>query len=475
MGANSAQCRLSVLALLKQAAGNLLLECARTALLLVGGVGIGVLLGHLAWGIIGAIALFLCWHGLQAHRLIRSFQPAASSSVPPSRGFWRALSTVIAHHTTHSTQNQRQRSRKLLGALEQIRHVGTTMPDAIIILDHSGHVEYSNQAAAQLLHLTSAHYGQPLTALSGYQNIMRLLSDAESESFTIAPAPNNPNVFLDVRMIPFGDSKQLMLLRDVTRFQHLETVRQDFVANVSHELRTPLTTVLGYLETMTDDAELEADGMRAILLKMQRPAQRMRALVEDLLLLSRLDSTAGPAMADMTPLKVDKLIQDILPEAADIGNNHHRFLVETDPGLLLFGIEPEIRSAFSNLIINAVRYSPDGGDIRISWYAANQRGRFEVQDEGIGIAAKHLPRLTERFYRVDNDRSRSRGGTGLGLAIVKHVLRRHGSELRITSAPDEGSVFACSFSPTQIKQDSQPRPPPASATPALNKTIAHGE
>lgn len=257
----------------------------------------------------------------------------------------------------------------------------------------------------------------------------------------------------------FGDNQHLVLLKDRARFQRLETMRQDFVANVSHELRTPLTSILGYLETLSSGSDLTPDTIRTMLPKMENPARRMQALVEDLLLLSRLDSTANPRPADMLPIAIADMISSIISEVSSIAGDNHEFLVDADADLLLLSVESEIRSAFSNLITNAIRYSPDGGQVQVHWHLVGKNARFEVKDQGIGIAPNHLSRLTERFYRVDTDRSRIKGGTGLGLAIVKHVLRRHNSELEITSSIADGkagSSFSCAFKSAHVRNISPP-------------------
>lgn len=316
------------------------------------------------------------------------------------------------------------------------------MPDAVLVLDQSAVVEYANKAAHHLLDLKSSQQ-KPLR-WDGYKETVRLLEGEDADGFAVMSAPGKPDVFLDARVLPFGDDKTMVMLRDITRFQRLETMRQDFVANVSHELRTPLTSILGYLETILNEPNLKPEDIKTALSRMYGPAQRMQALIEDLLLLSKLDSTMDPRRGDLLPLPVATIIHELVSEVSD-DKGQHKFILDADQGLFLLGVEREIISAFSNLIFNAVRYSPDGGEIRIIWQRTSKGGRFAVEDDGIGIEPQHLPRLTERFYRADVGRSRISGGTGLGLAIVKHVLRRHDSELEIESQPDVGSIFACTF------------------------------
>jgi two-component system phosphate regulon sensor histidine kinase PhoR len=225
-------------------------------------------------------------------------------------------------------------------------------------------------------------------------------------------------------------------------------MRKDFVANVSHELRTPLTVIAGYLETLLDNVEEVNPRWRRALQQMQQQASRMQNLLNDLLLLARLETSDDPA--ETQPVAVDQLLQSIKSDAQALsGARRHRLQLQADPHLKLKGSEAELRSAFSNLIFNAIKYSPDESEISIRWWSDEQGAHLAVQDSGIGIEAKHLPRLTERFYRVDSSRASHTGGTGLGLAIVKHVLLRHRGRLDISSTPGKGSTFTCHFPASQ--------------------------
>lgn len=227
--------------------------------------------------------------------------------------------------------------------------------------------------------------------------------------------------------------------------ERVEKMRQDFVANVSHELRTPLTVILGFTEIMLDQNPPELAPWRDILQQMHDQGQRMEALVNDLLLLSRLE-TSPIEENDYIPVDVGSILQQIGKDAKTLsGDRQHKIHIDADDNLKITGFDNELRSAFSNLIYNAVNYSPDGGDIWVKWYSEEDKACLSVKDTGIGIAKEHIPRLTERFYRVDKARSREQGGTGLGLAIVKHVLMRHHGHLTIKSVEDQGSEFTCIF------------------------------
>jgi two-component system phosphate regulon sensor histidine kinase PhoR len=225
-------------------------------------------------------------------------------------------------------------------------------------------------------------------------------------------------------------------------------MRKDFIANVSHELRTPLTVISGYLETLLDNVEGVNPRWQRALQQMSEQGARMQTLLNDLLLLAKLEATDYPS--GNQPVAVDRLLAVIQSDAQALsGGQRHRISLDADGTLLLKGSESELRSAFSNLVFNAVKYTPAGADIRIRWWADGQGAHLSVADSGPGIEARHLPRLTERFYRVDASRAANTGGTGLGLAIVKHVLLRHRAHLDITSVPGHGSTFTCHFAPAQ--------------------------
>jgi len=258
------------------------------------------------------------------------------------------------------------------------------------------------------------------------------------------PAPVNANISLEVRVVPYGKGKRLLQARDITRLHQLEIVRRDFVANVSHEIRTPLTVVHGYVETMLESSEAFLGPWKRILGQMQVQTLRMQRIVDDLLLLSRLETrrnNEGQGVVGVYPL-----LRGIVEGARQLsGDSGHQVSLEADERLRLVGNSHELESAFANLVYNAVRYTPAGGEIRIRWWLSGSGPCFSVTDSGIGIAPEHIPRLTERFYRVDVGRSRESGGTGLGLAIVKHVLTRHDGKLVVESEPGNGSVFTCCF------------------------------
>jgi two-component system phosphate regulon sensor histidine kinase PhoR len=271
------------------------------------------------------------------------------------------------------------------------------------------------------------------------------------------PSPVDDHQLLSARIVPYGKKQRLLLATDISRVRRLEQMRRDFVANVSHELRTPLTVITGYLETLLDSDDAALDCWRQPLRGMQQQSSRMLHIIEDLLMLTRLESPKE--RSPRRPVAVPELLADIAEDALALsGEQGHRIEMSVDPQLWLLGCEKELRSAFSNLVFNAVRYTPAEGQIEIRWFADDSGLHLAVKDNGEGIAPQHLPRLTERFYRVNRDRSRGSGGTGLGLSIVKHVVNHHGGQLRIASELGVGSLFTCDF-PWELR--APPVNPPA--------------
>ena len=262
----------------------------------------------------------------------------------------------------------------------------------------------------------------------------------------------SPDATLAIQLVPFGEDLKLLISRDITRFEQVETMRRDFIANVSHELRTPLTVVGGFLESLEDYTELSEEDRAHFFQLMRDQTLRMQRLVEDLLTLSRLESAANPLQEE--PVRIPQLLQQLQAEAQSLSQGRHQINLEVSSESGLFGSESELRSALGNLISNAVRYTPQGGEISVRWTVENDEGRFSVKDSGIGIEAQHIPRLTERFYRIDRSRSRETGGTGLGLSIVKHVLTRHQARLEINSAVGQGSTFCVIFPASRLVKSS---------------------
>lgn len=344
-----------------------------------------------------------------------------------------------AKQVNQSIDHSRRRARTLLQALKRIRSTSDYLPDAWITLQQHNQIETFNRSAQALLGINPLDTGSDLTTLIRHPSLSRLLSDNETDIVEIA-SPIDDSKRLEVRVVELDQNRQLVIARDISELNRLLTMRQDFIANVSHELRTPLTVMLGYVESMTSD-ELSEDTLRELAERLVTPVDRMRFMVDDLLTLTQLESAPLPTIDEIGSIDGQDEIASVVEEARPLTASTHFLRLETESNLHVECVPSEIHSAFMNLVTNAIRYSPDGGEITIRWHRLGEIARFEVEDHGVGIPPESISRLTERFYRVDMKGSRARGGTGLGLAIVKHVLRRHQSELQISSTVGTGSRF----------------------------------
>ncbi len=361
--------------------------------------------------------------------------------VPDAGGLWgEVLDRIRA-----LARETESREDRLTEMLTRFQNASTATPDAMLIVSGQHDIEWANAASERLFGIaTPRDGGRRLINLVRHPAFVSYLDRGEYNEALEMSSPAQPERQLSVRIIPFGADQKLIIGRDITHLAQLERMRSNFVANISHELRTPLTVLTGFLETLKDSGPVSGPELGKHLQTMYAQAQRMARLVEDLLTLSRLETTL-PARHEQT-VNVPALLP-ALKETAELlsGARGHRIQLTADPGLMLLGNEEELRSAFSNLINNAVRYTPDRGEIRLRWALDGDRPVFTVRDSGEGIPPQHLPHLTERFYRVDTARSRDTGGTGLGLSIVKHILLRHEARLEIDSTLGEGSSFRCVF------------------------------
>ena len=362
--------------------------------------------------------------------------------IPPfPRGLWGEIYRSIAQYQ----QRGRKGRKRQIRFTRRFREAANAVPDGLVILDKLHRVDWANPAAARLMNV---HWpeddGRPLFEILTHPDLKDFVETGESlRPMDFAPEHNRA-LMLSLRITPFGERKRqrLVVARDITKIYHLNMIRRDFVANASHELRTPLTVIAGFLEGLIDAAATPPNHRRPLTL-MHNQAERMRLIIEDLLTLSRLEMHEHPEVQE--PVDVPDELHLILQEAHALSNGRHELSTDIDENLLLLGSPPELRSAFSNLIFNAIKHTPDGTEIRIRWSAWNDRLELRVEDNGPGIEPEHLPRLTERFYRIDKARSRESGGTGLGLAIVKHIMNRHDARLLIASEIDRGSAFTCVF------------------------------
>jgi two-component system phosphate regulon sensor histidine kinase PhoR len=384
---------------------------------------------------------YLAWHLRNLYQLELWYRLRRQSHPPDASGIWGE----VFEHVYRIQQRDRQRKRRLAAIVSRFNESTAAMPDGTVILDKQGHIEWVNKAANQFLGLhPTKDVGQRIDNLIRNPRFIEFFSRGDYTRPLEMPSPVDDNLFLLFRIVPYGNDQRLMVVRNISRLKHLEQVRQDFVANVSHELRTPLTVINGYLENIIDNNGECVQRWGKALVQMQTQSRRMTRIVEDLLLLSRLDSAENNEPRDA--VAVPNILLGLKEQAEVVsGENRHTFSIEVDQGLWLQGNEKILHSVFANLIFNAVQYTPAGGSISIRWFEQSDGAVFEVRDTGIGIAPQHIPRLTERFYRVDPGRSRAAGGTGLGLAIVNHGIQRHGGHLHIESKVGEGSCFHVTF------------------------------
>jgi len=417
---------------------------ARLAGILVLGLCLGLLIGPVWVWILGASCLYLAWQLLTLYRLDRWLRLRSQIDPPNLGGIWGDIvGQVIRLHRRKQFHKQR-----LIQLFRELRRSTAALPDGVIILSTQREIVWFNRQAARLLGLK-----RPMDLGLRIDNLIRspefvlyLHGDDYAMPLVIRP-PVQLDLYLALQVVPYGGGQSLLLVRDVTRQMRLEAMRKDFVANASHELRTPLTVISGYLDTMADDASIDPAWFGPIK-DMRAQAQRMNAIIADLLVLSRLESTDGEAVRDAVdvPNMLERLHRDALASA----DRPRQVILELESTAGLFGSAHELESAFTNLLVNGMKYTLAEGTVRMRWWVDAEGAYFSVIDSGIGIPAEHIPRLTERFYRVDAGRSRGQGGSGLGLAIVKHALQRHGGWLDVQSAEGKGSTFTCHFPQQRI-------------------------
>lgn len=344
---------------------------------------------------------------------------------------------------------------RLQAVVNRVQEMATAMTDAVILVDRRGNMEWWNQAAERLFGFRDVDAGHKPTNLIRHPKFIQYF-DQQSYDTPLELTMWRKDQHLEFHVYSFGEGERLVIARDITRLFKLEQMRKDFVANMSHELRTPLTVICGYLETLADSPQTPASFQKMVQ-QMEQQAQRMTLLVNDLITLAKLETDEKETAVETVAL--EPLIDSIAADARSLsGQQNHEIVVRGDKELALLGNGRELRSAIANIVVNAVNYSPAGSRIEVSYRQDDKGAVISVRDEGIGIDPKHIPRLTERFYRVDASRSATSGGTGLGLAIVKHVLLRHNAELIISSKPGKGSEFSCHFPPSMVVRLPSPSP-----------------
>ncbi|MBW6392968.1 phosphate regulon sensor histidine kinase PhoR [Billgrantia antri] len=420
-------------------------ELWRLGLLAVAGSLVGWLFSAPGLGLAAGLALRLIYHLRQLHALRRWLTRNPHSEPPAATGLWGELFDRLYRYQ----KGQRHTQHRLQATLKRIQESSEAMRDSVVMLDPHGDLEWWNSAAERMLGLKAAHdRGQHITNLVRDPRFVAYFNARDyREPLTLA-SPVDERQVLQFQITLYGDDERLVMARDITRLHRLEEMRRDFVANVSHELRTPLTVLAGYLETYVTYAQQLPPRLAQGLTRMQEQTTRMQNLVNDLLLLSRLEIDQGGE--DHRPLPMATLLEEVRRDAEALAAGRQQIRVELDEAQCLLGSDSEIHSALSNLASNAVRYTPEGSHIVLRWKSHPRGACLEVEDDGEGIDPVHIPRLTERFYRVDKGRSSESGGTGLGLAIVKHVLLRHDAYLEIDSHPGRGALFRCVFPASRL-------------------------
>lgn len=398
-----------------------------------------------ALGIAAGVGLAVAIDVWRARRLLSWLREPRPEDAPRHTGFWGEMGYRVerALRTRDGDlQAERQRIGQFLSAIE-------ASPNGVVMLDGQGTLQWCNSTAADHLGLDPVRdLRQPLTNLVRSPDFVAHLQSRNHDDPVQFAMPGRPGT-LSVLVRPYGDGQRLLLTQDITERLHVDEMRRDFVANVSHEIRTPLTVLTGFIETMSQ-LDLSAAERRRVLQLMEQQTTRMRILVEDLLSLAQLEGSPRPPTNEW--FSVANLLRRVQADATNLSAGRHHLVFDVDTADELAGLEAELLSAFGNLVTNAVRYTPEGGQINVAWQRrGNGAGAFEVRDSGPGIAAEHLPRLGERFYRVDSGRSRDSGGTGLGLAIAKHAVMRHGGEMQVESTVGQGSTFRLVFPPARVR------------------------
>ena len=415
---------------------------------LLAAVAVGLIIGalvHLPWaGVAGALAAYLVWQLILLARVDWWLHHRSVAEPPETGGVWgRVISQIVRLH-----RRKRFHKQRFVQLMRQLRLSTAALPNGVVIIDAQREIVWFNRMAGRLLGLRPAvDLGLRIENLLREPQFTRYLKKGDFSNPVVIRRSTPQQSYLSLHLVPYGDGEQLLLATDVSRQMRLESVRRDFVANASHELRSPLTVISGYLETLSQDPALDAE-LTGPVAEMRRQAERMTAIVHDLLELSRLEETDEWVRGE--PLDMAALMAVLRKDVLARPAHPREVRVRVDSDAALLGKESEIHSAFANLVDNAAKYTPAEGSVEMRWWVDADGGHFSVTDTGIGIPPEHIPRLTERFYRVDPGRSRATGGSGLGLAIVKHVLQRHEAELEIRSTAGKGSTFACHFPPQRV-------------------------
>lgn len=384
----------------------------------------------------------LCRQIYQISRFEKWISKGGKGQYPKTSGIWEE----IYYHVYRIRKTEKKRKKKLGKLIEQFHRSTEALPDAAVVLSANDEIEWANKAAREVLGLQQSDKGQRIPNLIRFPEFIRYLQSNDYKEPVILPSPLNNRITLAVRVVPYGSGLRLLLAQDVTQLKKMETMRKDFVANVSHELRTPLTVLKGYLETLQDMDDGQSALLTTSFKEMRGQTERMQHLVDDLLLLTHLETQRRKSQC----IDVPALLKQICKEGHSLGDTSRRIHLSLEAPVHIYGEENELRSAFTNLLGNALKYSPEDSPVNVRWYQSGDEVILAVEDQGEGIAAADIPRVTERFYRVEVKRPKKITGTGLGLSIVKHVLMRHDAKLLIISQLGKGSTFSCHFPAQRI-------------------------
>ena len=374
---------------------------------------------------------------VQINRFEKWISTGGRRKYPKTTGIWEE----IYYHVYRIKKNEKRRKKKLSKMLDQFRQSTEALPDAAVVLGVHDEIDWANKAAREVFGLQPSDKGQRIPNLIRFPDFIRYLKSGNYKEAVTLPSPVDNRITLEVRIVPYGVGLRLLLAQDVTQLKKMERMRKDFVANVSHELRTPLTVLKGYLETLQDLDDEHSPLITSSYQQMQGQTERMQHLVDDLLLLTRLETQQKKSQC----VDVPALLSQICKEGDALENASRRIQLTLETTGHIVGDEQELRSAFTNLLGNALKYSQEDSAVKVRWYQDKESIVLAIEDQGEGIAKADIPRVTERFYRVETKRLKKVNGTGLGLAIVKHVLMRHDARLNITSELGKGSYFSCHF------------------------------
>ena len=399
----------------------------------------GIVFGRVDLWLVAVLAGYLLLQLANLYRLHRWLKRRSEEDPPDLGGVWGDVVALVGR----IYRRKQFHKRRVVQLFREFRRLTAAMPEGVVLLTRDREILWFNRTAGVMLGLhRKADFGMRIENLVRHPDFARYIEAGPQSAPVVVRASVGPDErFLAFQIIPAAE-QQLLLVRDITRETRLEAMRKDFVANASHELRSPLTVVSGYLDQLADDGGVDA-VWKGPIAEMRRQAERMRLIVEDLLELSRLEASGKEAPYD--PVDIGGMLSLLRKEALAREQRPAAIELRLDSDRRLLGSETEIHSIAANLVSNACKFTPADGSVEVRWWVDVEGGHLAVRDTGIGIPAEHLPRLTERFYRVDKGRSRKSGGSGLGLAIVKHALQRHGGRLAIESVEGRGSTFTCHF------------------------------